>query len=186
MFRASSFGFRVFRLKACASFTNHHSLITSLRQGYGSAGHSRARRDHSFRKRLNAASLLARLHLMRVFSRLFVIVALCFAIGLHWCALQSIAWTTMVIEYSKDAPFTEALAKALDGQHPCSLCQAVQTGKKSEQKNNVRTVTKIDFYCAASPNPRTQEFLRFEFAVAATAPIARADSPLTPPPRFAA
>jgi len=123
---------------------------------------------------------------MRVFSRLFVIVALCFAIGLHWCALQSIAWTTMVIEYSKDAPFTEALAKALDGQHPCSLCHAVQTGKKSEQKNNVRTVTKIDFYCAASPNLRIQEFLRFEFPVAATAPIARADSPLTPPPRFAA
>jgi hypothetical protein len=123
---------------------------------------------------------------MRVVSRLLVIVALCSAIGLHWCALQSIAWTTMVIEYSKDAPFTEALAKALDGQHPCSLCHAVQTGKKSEQQNNVRVVTKIDFYCVASTNSRIHEFLPFDYPADATAPVARADSPLTPPPRLAA
>jgi len=139
-----------------------------------------------YQKGLNRARLVTTLSLMHMVSRLFVIVALCSAIGLHWCALQSIAWTTMVIEYSKDAPFTEALAKALDGQHPCSLCHAVQTGKKSEQKNNVRTVTKIDFYCAAPSNPRVHEFLRFELPGDATAPIARTDSPLTPPPRLAA
>jgi hypothetical protein len=123
---------------------------------------------------------------MRVVSRLLVAFVLCFAIGLHWCALQSIAWTTMVIEYSKEAPFTEALAKAFDGQHPCSLCQAVQTGKKSEQKNNVRIVKKIDFYCAVSANPRIQEFLPFDYPVDAASPIRRIDSPLTPPPRLAA
>jgi hypothetical protein len=122
---------------------------------------------------------------MRIVSRFFVIAALCLAIGLHWCALQSIAWTTMVIEYSKDASFAEALTKAFDGEHPCSLCHAVQTGKKSEQKNNVRAVTKIDFYCAVSANPRVHEFLRFDYATDAAPPIARADSPLTPPPRFA-
>lgn len=123
---------------------------------------------------------------MRVIGRFTTIVALCFAIGLHWCALQSIAWTTMVIEYSKDAPFTEALAKALDGQHPCSLCQAVQSGKKSEQKNSVRIVTKIDFYLAPSAHPCIHEFLPFDYPANAASPIARADSPLTPPPRLAA
>lgn len=123
---------------------------------------------------------------MRVISRLLVIVALCFAIGLHWCALQSIAWTTMVIEYSKDAPFKEALAKTFDGHHQCSLCHAVQTGKKSEQKNNVRVVTRIDFYCAATANPRVQDFLPFVYPAESTPPIARVDSPLTPPPRLAA
>ena len=138
------------------------------------------------KKALNALVLLARLHFMRVFSRLLVIVVLCFAIGLHWCALQSIAWTTMVIEYSKDAPFAEALAKAFDGQHPCSLCHAVQTGKKSEQKNNARVVTRIDFYCAASANPRIHEFLPFDYPADVTSPIGRTNSPLTPPPRPAA
>ena len=122
---------------------------------------------------------------MRVLSRFLVIVALCCAIGLHWCALQSIAWTTMVLEYSKDAPFKEALAKTFDGRHPCSLCHAVQTGKKSEQKSDVLVVTKIDFYYAASANPRVQDFLPFDYPADATLPIARADSPLTPPPRLA-
>ena|ERR1044071_928341 len=137
-------------------------------------------------KRLNSPLLLPTLSRMRIASRLFVIVALCFAIGLHWCALQSIAWTTMVIEYSKDAPFTEALAKALDGQHPCSLCHAVQTGKKSEQKNNVRIVTKIDFYCVASTNSRIHEFIPLGYPAETTAAIARPDSPPTPPPRLVA
>jgi hypothetical protein len=121
---------------------------------------------------------------MRI-SRFLVIAALCFSIGLHWCALQSIAWTTMVIEYSKNAPFKEALAKTFDGQHPCSLCHAVQTGKKSEQKTNVRTVTKIDFYCAARPSSRAQDFLRFDYSAEATPTVARVESPLTPPPRLA-
>jgi hypothetical protein len=122
---------------------------------------------------------------MRVLSRFLVIAALCSAIGLHWCALQSIAWTTMVLEYSRDAPFKEALAKTFDGRHPCSLCHAVQTGKKSEQKNNVQVVTKIDFYCAPSANPRVHEFQPFDYATDPAALIARTDSPLTPPPRLA-
>jgi hypothetical protein len=62
----------------------------------------------------------------------------------------------------------------------------VQTGKKSEQKDNARVVTKIDFYCAASANPRIHEFLPFDYPADATPPITRANSPLTPPPRFAA
>lgn len=92
----------------------------------------------------------------------------------------------MVIDFSKDAPFAEALAKTFDGQHPCSLCHAVQTGKKSEQRDNVRTVTKIDFYCPAPVNPGIHEFLPFDYRTDATTPIARFDSPLTPPPRLAA
>jgi hypothetical protein len=136
-------------------------------------------------KTLNGALLLASLRRMRIASRFFVIAALCLAIGLHWCALQSIAWTTMVIEYSKDAPFAEALAKAFDGEHPCSLCHAVQAGKKSEQRNNVRVVTKIDFFCATSTKPRVHESLPFDYPTDAIPPMARVDSPLTPPPRFA-
>jgi hypothetical protein len=118
-------------------------------------------------------------------SRFLVIAALCFSIGLHWCALQSIAWTTMVIEYSKNAPFKEALAKTFDGQHLCSLCHAVQAGKKSEQKSNVRIVTKVDFCCAAPPSARVQDFLRFDYSAEATPTVVRVESPLTPPPRLA-
>ena len=44
-------------------------------------------------------------------GRIITIFALCCAIGLHWVAIQSIGWTTMLIEYSKHAPLREAIAK---------------------------------------------------------------------------
>jgi hypothetical protein len=63
-----------------------------------------------------------------------IIVALAGSIGLHWALLQSVAWVSMVVTYSQDAPITEALAKTFDGQHPCKLCKGIAAGKKSEQK----------------------------------------------------
>src|SRR6184192_3524413 len=53
------------------------------------------------------------------------VVALCCAIGLHWIALQSFAWATMIIDYSKRAPLCQAIAQTFDGAHPCSLCHVV-------------------------------------------------------------
>ena len=34
--------------------------------------------------------------MLRCAGRIATIIALCCAIGLHWIALQSVAWTTMV------------------------------------------------------------------------------------------
>jgi hypothetical protein len=45
---------------------------------------------------------------LRCTGRIMTILALCCAIGLHWVALQSLAWTTMIIDYSKRAPLREA------------------------------------------------------------------------------
>ena len=59
------------------------------------------------------------------------IFALCCAIGLQWIALQSIAWTAMLVEYSEHAPLCVAAAQTLDGSHPRSLCRAVNTAKHS-------------------------------------------------------
>ncbi len=120
---------------------------------------------------------------MRSFGRSLVIVALCFAVGLHWCALQSVAWTTMVIEFSKEVPFTQAVSKALDGRHPCSLCRAVQTGRKSEQKSDSHFGTKMDFYCAISPGAPVREFASVDYTGHEDFVRSRNDSPPTPPPR---
>jgi len=40
---------------------------------------------------------------LRCIGRIVMVLALCCAIGLHWIALQSLAWTAMVIQYSKCA-----------------------------------------------------------------------------------
>jgi hypothetical protein len=118
------------------------------------------------------------------FGRGFTIVALCASLGLHWFALQSVAWTIMIVEYSKQAPLRAAISQTFDGQHPCSLCHAVQKGKT--KKSDLQLVTpKLDLICSAKPihlfpptkfrarkNPSFDVFLRNE-------------SPPVPPPRIA-
>jgi hypothetical protein len=76
---------------------------------------------------------------LREVGRIVTIGALCCAIGLHWVALQSFAWTSMLIEYSKRAPLCQAIAQTFDGAHPCSLCHFVNKGKSSEKKSDLQS-----------------------------------------------
>jgi len=120
---------------------------------------------------------------MRKIGRALVILALFNSLGLHWCALQSIAWTGMVIEFSKEAPLAEALAKALDGQHPCSLCHAVQKGQKSDRTKDLSVGKKFDFFCPFAPALRIEESVEVTHPVFAVSVLRRFFSPPTPPPR---
>jgi hypothetical protein len=120
---------------------------------------------------------------MQALGRSFVIALLCFAIGLHWYALQSIAWTTMVVKYARNCPLQEAFAKTFDGEHPCSLCHAVQNGKKSEQKGVIRGLTKIDLCSTAAGAGDEPNFIRLNYPIERTSFISRIESPPSPPPR---
>ena len=80
------------------------------------------------------------------------------SIGMHWTLFQSVAWVGMVIQYSQDAPLTEALAKTFDGKHPCSLCKQIAKSKKSEQKSEFPSpINKFEFlqgaggFCFSAP-----------------------------------
>jgi hypothetical protein len=77
----------------------------------------------------------------RCVGRIITIFAICCAIGLQWIALQSVAWTTMVFEYSKHAPLCRAIAQTFDGAHPCALCQVVNKGKNSEKQSGLQSPT---------------------------------------------
>jgi hypothetical protein len=73
-----------------------------------------------------------------VFVRLgkfLVILALVATTGLHWAALQSVAWTAMLADNLHSGSFCDAVTKTFDGQHPCCLCKAIAAGKQSEKKN---------------------------------------------------
>jgi len=72
---------------------------------------------------------------LRCIGRIVMVLALCCVIGLHWIALQSLAWTGMVIQYSKCARLGQAIEQTLDGAHPCSLCHVVNKGAASEKKS---------------------------------------------------
>jgi len=121
---------------------------------------------------------------IRCVGRIVTIVALCCAIGLHWIALQSVAWTTMVIEYSKHAPLRQAIAQTFDGAHPCSLCHAVNTGKNSGKKSDFQSPTpKIDMICEARTIPLLPPFIPLEYATSDFSLSESRSSPPVPPPR---
>ena len=80
--------------------------------------------------------------------QLSVAFALIVAVGGHWAFLQSVAWVSMAVTYSKDAPLEVALQKTFDGRHPCKICIAVKEGQQEEQKHAVLKVeTKLDLLC---------------------------------------
>jgi hypothetical protein len=75
-------------------------------------------------------------------GQLLVIAALITAIGGHWAALQSLAWTTMLADNLRSGSLSEAVQRTFDGRHPCALCKQIAAGKKSEQKNSASLALK--------------------------------------------
>jgi len=124
---------------------------------------------------------------LRQIGRIAIIGALCCAIGLHWVALQSFAWTNMLIEYSKRAPLCQAIAQTFDGAHPCSLCHIVATGKASEKKTEIQSpVPKIDIICVARVIQLISPVALFDYTLHDFSVSEIEHSPPVPPPRVMA
>jgi hypothetical protein len=124
---------------------------------------------------------------VRQFARIATISALCCAIGLHWVVLQSFAWTSMLIEYSKGAPLCQAIAQTFDGTHPCSLCHVVATGKASEKKTDVQSpVPRIDIICVARVIRLISPVASFDYTLRDFSVSEIEHSPPVPPPRVLA
>jgi hypothetical protein len=121
---------------------------------------------------------------LRRAGRIMTIFALCCAIGLHWIALQSLAWTTMLIDYSKRAPLCQAIAQTFDGAHPCALCHAVTKGKACEKKSDLQPLTpKIDIICTKRAITLLRLFVHFEYSTSDFSFSEIGHSPPAPPPR---
>ena len=125
--------------------------------------------------------------MLKRFLTIATAVLLCLTIGLHWTVLQSVAWTTMLIERTQSGSFADALKTTFDGQNPCKICRVVAAGKQSERESDTVVKTpKLD----VSPLSRSVIFL-FPPRVPALAaqPVMTAsrgaDAPPLPPPRRA-
>lgn len=103
---------------------------------------------------------------MRVALRLTTVVLLVLSLGLHWALLQTVAWTGMVIAYSRDGSVRQAVARTFDGEHPCPLCKVIQQGREEERQQQqdaplksakpllmavVWQAPEFDFRCPAVP-----------------------------------
>jgi hypothetical protein len=79
-------------------------------------------------------------------GKLLVVLALVLATGLHWAALQTVAWTTMLAANWTTGSFSMAVSNTFDGQHLCPLCRAIAAAKKSEQKREFTSaMLKLEF-----------------------------------------
>jgi hypothetical protein len=67
-------------------------------------------------------------------SQYFLIMALVVSMGGHFVLLQTIAWGKMLVDFSSESSFSEAIDKTFDGAHPCCLCKAVEKSKKESDK----------------------------------------------------
>lgn len=114
-----------------------------------------------------------------------MIVALCASVGLQWCALQSVAWATMLVTKACHAPLAVAVAQTFDGAHPCDICHVVAEGKKSEKKSDILpAVMKVDMICYAQPVSYQPPATRYRYPYFSCLVTQRAETPLAPPPRF--
>jgi hypothetical protein len=79
-------------------------------------------------------------------GKMFVVIALVAMFGAHWAVLQTVAWTTMLAGNLCSHSLTEAVTQTFDGKHPCCLCKAIATGKKSEKKHEFTAqMQKLEF-----------------------------------------
>jgi hypothetical protein len=121
----------------------------------------------------------------RVLGRIVTIFALCCAIGLHWIALQSVAWTTMIVSYAKQQSLRTAIVQTFDGAHPCSLCHAVGNVKNSEKKSDLQSrASKIDLICVARTMRLLPAFVPFDYGTGSFSLPEIRHSPPVPPPRL--
>jgi len=117
-------------------------------------------------------------------GRIVTIFALCCAIGLHWLTLQSIAWTSMIIDYSKRGTFCQAIAQTFDGAHPCSLCHIVDKGKTTEKKSDLQLLTpKVDMICTKGAITLIRPCAYVDYVAGHFSIFKLGESPPVPPPR---
>lgn len=113
---------------------------------------------------------------------------LVFVLGLHWALLQTVAWTGMLISYSRNASLRTAVTQTFDGEHPCPLCKAVKKGRAEEKKQaqgQVKPGSKLDFGLVWQAAQFRFNSARPPVVAGEFPALARAESPPKPRPRGA-
>jgi hypothetical protein len=123
---------------------------------------------------------------IQIVARFTAVLTLCFAFGLQWIALQSVAWTSMILQNTKQTSFCRAMMRTFDGAHPCSLCHVVNKGKASQEKRDLKLSPKIDIVCVASSVRFMPRFESLEYPTISYLKPELGHSPPSPPPRTSA
>ena len=117
----------------------------------------------------------------------FGALALLQLLGGHWAVLQTTAWMGMLVQYSQQAGLKAGLAQTFDGEHPCSVCKAIQDGKKHEQKKAplLQVELKQDYLAPGKRFQVHQRWVAVKYPSASARLEGVAFEPAVPPPRSA-
>ena len=90
--------------------------------------------------------------------------ALFLTAGGHYALLQTVAWTTMVHDFSRTGSLSTAVEKTFDGRHPCPLCKKIAKARSAEEKApaTVKMEKKAEVFVASgsaeTPTPICRRF----------------------------
>jgi len=108
-----------------------------------------------------------------------------FATGLHWDALQLVAWGNMFANYSESMTSGEALQATVQGE-TCPLCDAADEGRRQDSEHfgpgasqGKAPLLPLPSHTFIVERPRIEEWPEF-MVISEEAPLA---PPPTPPPR---
>ncbi len=106
--------------------------------------------------------------------------------GGHWLALQSVAWSGMLVHYSREASLVVAVEKTFSGRNPCEMCKGIEEEKKKEQRAPQVAAGKLELFHVTEhawvwPAAAPHTWGDADVQVAGT----RVEQPAVPPPRFA-
>ena len=99
--------------------------------------------------------------------------------------LQTSAWVGMIVQYSQRAGLKAGLAETFDGEHPCSVCKAIQDSKKQEQKKAplLQAELKKDYLAPWNSFQVYQGWVEVKYSGSTKQLEGVAFEPAVPPPR---
>ncbi|HWL50902.1 MAG TPA: hypothetical protein VNQ90_00600 [Chthoniobacteraceae bacterium] len=106
--------------------------------------------------------------------------------GAQWLLLQSVAWTSMLVNFSQQTSLVEAIEKTFDGSSPCSLCDHIAKAKKSPGTGNAsmqETGQSLRGVLTATLPTLIPSSAPYRYPALSAEATRRADRPTTPPPR---
>ncbi|MEI9893073.1 MAG: hypothetical protein WDN28_03960 [Chthoniobacter sp.] len=118
---------------------------------------------------------------------MLMLLVLFAASGGHWMALQSLAWTRMLMSYSRNTSLLEAVTKTFDGRHPCALCKEIVKAKSREPQSTraMEVENQAAFVMPAQTALVRKEGISWKLEIAEWHGKVRAEQPTAPPPRGA-
>ncbi len=124
--------------------------------------------------------------LLKISGFPLVCLAIFMLLGGHWATLQAVAWSKMVVDYSRDAgSLSTGIEKTFSGKYPCAMCKKIAEAKQQEQQKPTiaNAETKIagvvaPRYCVQLPAVRRYAYPPISDSLF----LSRSDRPPTPVP----